>query len=336
MNHEPRIQALMLSALYGELSEAERAEWEAVCDLNPALTQEFERLSATISKINDSETQEEESVFFEEQWKGLQGLTNAGIAPVQIVIPSSAIPQKEAHQKKATIFYNAIIGKQRKYWAVAATIVLMFGAGASVYRWQFGEVRQASLQELGRESSTSNNAPSTSSDALPLADKPTQRKQDAIISKSEASSDAAPRLRDEKQPQTPTNQRLSDEIKENTMLDRDGVENDVGAVQKSKQAEERKQAPAEKEASQRSDEAEYPSKKHRTEEEIKTKDVIPSGFQDKMLFQNAPQRIAPQQAPAPSLKPASILPSARGRVFSTNATIKADSTPKRDSAFPRK
>lgn len=331
MNHEPRIQALMLSALYGELSEAERAEWEATCARNPALVQEFERLKATIAIVNDAETQEEDDVFFAEQWQGLQSMMNAGISPVQIVIPVS-----EQRRKKATIFYLENAQKYRTYWAVAATLIVMVGAGASIYRWQFGELRQASVQELGRESSTSNNAPSTSSDALPLADKPTQRKQDAIISKSEASINAAPRLRDEKQPQTPTNQRLSDEIKENTMLDRDGVDNDVGAVQKSKQAEERKQAPSGKEASQSSDEAEYPSKKHRTEEEIKTKDVIPSVFQDKMLFQNAPQRIAPQQAPAPSPKPASILPSARGRVFSTNATIKADSTPKRDSAFPRK
>jgi hypothetical protein len=226
----------------------------------------------------------------------------------------------------------------------------MAGAGASIYRWQFGEFRQVPVQEAELRDNTNDNAPSTPA-ALPLADKPAQQKNNVNVSKSEVSKGSASRLGGEKQsspsspqaipnesempPKAPIHQGLNDGVQEKATLDLDEKGNNDRAVQKSKQVEELKQMP-QKEIAPKSDEAEHRSKKIHSVEEATTKDVIPSGFQDKSLFHNTPTGIAPEQTSSPSPKPTSILPSARVRTFSTSATIKTDSLQKRDSAFQKK
>lgn len=70
MNLAPHTQALMLSVLYGEASEAEHAEWAALSAENTALAQEYERLKATITIINESQKiDEEEDIFLQRNGK---------------------------------------------------------------------------------------------------------------------------------------------------------------------------------------------------------------------------------------------------------------------------
>lgn len=161
MNLAPHTQALMLLMLYGEASEAERAEWAALSTENPALAQEYKRLKATMTIINEAQkTDDEEDVFFAAQWEELRKVMKPNDnAPILI-----ALPQADIHQRtpRANILRLAAAAP-RWYWA-AATILVAVGLSFNAYRWQMSELKNSSVQNTVQESeaapSPNNNEPS--------------------------------------------------------------------------------------------------------------------------------------------------------------------------------
>ncbi|MFY7998792.1 MAG: hypothetical protein ACOVSW_09350 [Candidatus Kapaibacteriota bacterium] len=370
MNLEPHTQALMLSALYGELSEVERAEWEATCARNPALIQEFERLKATIAIVNDAETEEEEDVFFAEQWKGLQSVMNAGLTPIQIELPA-----KEKRRKKAAIFRLENTQKHRKYWAVAATAILMAGAGASIYRWQFGdipntEIQKSESQEASnpkksdtREFSQSNQTSQSfgSQNNTNFLASPSLPKQPLELPNFDPSSEGdnskgktIPRQVDDVIQIHGKSKLLKEKEFENSFdsngfdgngfdknsfdkngFDRNGKDKFKPELQKetpqSVQSNEQKKNGVQQQNTS-------PMNINTSEvEEFAPKAKSSNDFHDTNYQQIAPPKsTSPQELSPTNLKPSSILPSPQQKAYSTNATIKVDSTLKRDSTFPRK
>jgi len=185
MNLAPHTQALMLSVLYGEASEAEHAEWAALSAENTALAQEYERLKATITIINESQKiDEEDDIFFAAQWEELHKVIKPNDnAPVMISLPQI---EKVESAQRIKFFRPSNVAVQRWYWA-AATILVSVGLSFSVYRWQMSELKSSSVQNTIQESeaaSSLNNTESSSGASL-------SGKTDALQSRAPQTKDAA-------------------------------------------------------------------------------------------------------------------------------------------------
>lgn len=149
MNISSEHQALMLSALYGELTAPEKQEWETILAGSPALRLEFERLQTTIGIINQAENSlenpsettsgKDDEAFYEAQWEALRNLQREEKKPVFITLPES---------KSKFIPFSV----PRRYLA-AATVLILLGFGASIYRWQMknGVLTNEMASEQARE-----------------------------------------------------------------------------------------------------------------------------------------------------------------------------------------
>lgn len=365
MNLAPHTQALMLAILYGEASEVERAEWLALCEENPALGQELERLRATLAIINQAEKpDEEEEKFFAAQWDELRSLMKPDEKLVQIALPLPASPS----QPKILRIVSA--PSYRWYWA-AATILVAVGLGFSVYRWQERDLKIAQIQEsetIPQSKSSGEDGASAASDesasdkqVLNQAERETQGRNEGI-------SKAAPQKKSEDFGTVPAEQPRGDQEqakKQSQPLLKD--EKNIESLPKGEsQSREQENRPIEKESTKEIEQkkADVPDEKNVIEKspkelkktleearEYAPKGPPPQSFDNALRLQSVPSgaasKVAPQALPqtspqaAPLLAPASEKPSAvralsRVKLSSTNATIRADSAQKRDSNFQKK
>lgn len=370
MNLAPHTQALMLAVLYGEASDAERNEWELLIAVNPALLQEFERLKATMTIINDAEKgDEDEDIFFAAQWEELRTVMKPDdTAPVMIMLPR--IENAES-ARKAKIVRLATVAVQRWYWA-AATILVAVGLSFSVYRWQISELKNGSVQNTVQESeaapNTNNMEPSGSAslsgktEALQSPDSQSRERQTQDIGtassagrrgerqeqgtkqlaqpeehKPLAAPLAAPQNKTSSEQAMPSDDAKNNSVKENAVKDKEG-----------KPIEERKETTKSLERKKsdevQADESLQQQNKQSVESEVSApklsapKLAAPQGFDGASRLQSAPARATPQNAPSAlptSAKPASIQHPTKNKLLSTNATIRLDSIQKRDSSMKK-
>ncbi len=370
MNLAPHTQAHMLAVLYGEASETERNEWELLIAANPALMQEFERLKATITIINDAEKgDEDEDIFFAAQWEELRRVMKSdNAAPVMIMLPQI---EKVESAQRAKIFRLATVATQRWYWA-AATILVAVGLSFSVYRWQMSELKNGAVQKTIQESEAAPSPKNTEqlegvslsgkTDALQSRDRQTKDAGNAssVGRKGERQEQGMKRLvqPEEQKPSAaplvaPQNRTSSDQAMPSDDAKNNSVKENAVKDKESKLIEERKETTKSLERKKsdegRAEESLQQQNKQSVESEVAApklaapklsapKQVAPQGFDGIERFQSAPARATPQNTPSAlptSAKPAPIQSSAKSRLLTTNATIRLDSTQKRDSSIKK-
>jgi hypothetical protein len=360
MNLAPHTQSIMLAVLYGEASDAERNEWKLLTAADPALLQEFERLKATITIINDAEKRDdEEDIFFAAQWEELRKVMKPDdTAPVMIMLPQ--IKSVES-TRKSKIVRLAAVATQRWYWA-AATIFVTVGLSFSVYRWQMIELKNGAVQNTVQESEAAPRPKnieqaegaslSGKADATPSRNnqKSNYGNSSTVGRRSEPQEKATIQLAQpqEKKPSTaphaaPHNRTSSDQV-----IPSDDVKENVAKDKESSRLEDKKESTPIPER-KKSDEAQAEeSLKAQNKQSVEAESVapklsapkraVPQGFDGASRFQSAPALATPQNAPSAlptNAKPASIQSSAKRKLFSTNATIRLDSAQKHDSSMKK-
>jgi hypothetical protein len=151
-------QSLILSALYGELTDTERAEWERLCAEKSWIAEEYSRLQQTLGMLETPESMplSSDDMFFAKQWQMLEEAMKsereAVIAPVPIILP------------KAQIF-SLNQGSMRSWYAVAAMLLVSVGLGISVYRWNMEQTQiRSAVQVVSDSLAIGNNKNTTTHD----------------------------------------------------------------------------------------------------------------------------------------------------------------------------
>ncbi len=339
MNFPDHIQTLMLSALYGEMTAKEQQEWEQILAGNGAVKQEFERLQRTIGIIGKAINEEnitansEEEAFYEEQWSALQRLRQEEKKPVIISLPEA--------QSRARFFQMP-----RRYLA-AATVLVLLGFGVSLYRWQMKE-ELALKQALTLSVSDSTTSPvntslsgsaSTTSNEAALQNTPPNTSSNRDFGTSSAKKSASPLM----QPPVQGNDAHSQHTDDITLpKDRDNAPSGMtpsGTIvplellqkQDKKEYSEEKSDGAKREIPAQSSPIQAETELNRAaSEEHSTKTL------EQKKQPTKPDVMRLYNAPAPSAPPTErFLPHNDGLrkniVSTTRATMRLDSTQKRDS-----
>lgn len=340
MTIAPKTQALMIAVLYGDYTDAERKEWEGLCDENPALRQELERLRATVAIINQAEKpDEEEEKFFATQWDELRSLMKPDDGLVQIALP---LPESKSQLK---ILRLVSAPTYRWYWA-AATILVAVGLSFSVYRWQERDLKIAQIQDLettsqpkSSEEGATSAAPSKQ--ALNQAEGHTRGRSEDI-------SKAAPQKQAEEYGTMPAEQpRDQEQAKKQSQPSLKDEKNIESLPKDEVQSREQENQPFEK-AIESTKEIERKMDEAR---EYTPRSAAPQGFDNRLRLQSVPSgaasKVPPQAAPERALermhllapaseKPSTVRALSKVKLSSTNATIRLDSAQKHDSSIQKK